>query len=129
MVDVAVLVGWSGTVEGAAALERGAAEALLRGLPLAVVDLSTRDDGGEAARRAVAALEPAPASAQVLRRPEHQDPVDALLDAVPGAGAELLVVGTRRRSPVGKFLMGSTAQRIILGSDVPVLVVKAGREG
>lgn len=126
---VAVLVGWSGTVEGAAALERGAAEALLRDLPLAVLDLSTRDDHGEAARRAVAALEPAPSSVEVLARPEHQEPVDALLDAVAGAGAQLVVVGTRRRSPVGKFLMGSTAQRIILGSDAPVLVVKAGREG
>lgn len=125
---VAVLVGWSGTVEGAAALERGATEALLRDLPLAVLDLSARDDHGEAARRAVAALDPAPSSVEVLRRPEHQEPVDALLDAVPGVRAQLLVVGTRRRSPVGKFLMGSTAQRIILGSDVPVLVVKAGRE-
>ncbi|WP_369051973.1 universal stress protein [Kineococcus terrestris] len=124
---VTVLVGWSGTDEGAAALERGAAEARLRDLPLAVLDLSERDDHGEAARRAVAALDPAPPSAQVLRRPEHQDPVDALLDAVPGAGAELVVVGTRRRSPVGKFLLGSTAQRIVLGADVPVLVVKAGR--
>ena len=126
---MAVLVGWSGTVEGAAALERGAEEALLRGLPLAVLDLSTRDDSGEAARRAVAELDPAPSSAEVLRRPEQQDPVEALLDAVPGARAQLVVIGTRRRSPVGKFLMGSTAQRIILGSDAPVLVVKAGRQG
>ncbi len=128
MVAVTVLVGWSGTVEGAAALERGAAEARLRDLPLAVLDLTAHDDHGEAARRAVAGLDPAPASAEVLRRPEHQEPVDALLDAVPGSGAELVVVGTRRRSPVGKFLLGSAAQRIILGSDVPVLVVKAGRQ-
>jgi len=128
-VGVSVLVGWSGTGEGAAALERGAAEALLRDLPLAVLDLSTRDDAGEAARRAVSELRAAPSSVEVLRRPEHQDPVDALLDAVPGAGAALVVIGTRRRSPVGKFLLGSTAQRIILGSDAPVLVVKAGREG
>ncbi|MEJ5945976.1 universal stress protein [Pseudokineococcus basanitobsidens] len=126
---MAVLVGWSGTVEGAAALERGVAEARLRDLPLAVLDLSAHDDHGEAARRAVDALAERPSSVDVLPRPEHQDPVDALLDAVPSSGAELVVVGTRRRSPVGKFLTGSTAQRVILGADVPVLVVKAGREG
>ncbi|WP_432497723.1 universal stress protein [Kineococcus gypseus] len=125
---VTVLVGWSGTAEGAAALRRGAAEARLRGLPLAVLDLGARDDHGEAARRAVAGLDPAPASAEVLHRPEHQEPVDALLDAVPGCGAELVVIGTRRRSPVGKFLLGSTAQRVVLGSEVPVLVVKADRQ-
>ena len=38
--------------------------------------------------------------------------------------AELLVIGARRRSPVGKFLLGSVTQSIILDSQVPVLVVK-----
>ncbi|MEJ5914566.1 universal stress protein [Pseudokineococcus sp. 1T1Z-3] len=126
---MAVLVGWSGSAEGAAALKRGAAEALLRDLPLAVLDLSTRDDHGEAARGAVGALVDKPSSVEVLVRPENQDPVDALLDAVPGTKAQLVVVGTRRRSPVGKFLLGSTAQQIILGSEAPVMVVKAGQEG
>ncbi|NNH24611.1 universal stress protein [Pseudokineococcus marinus] len=129
MVVVVVLVGWSGTAEGAAALERGAVEAQLRDLPLAVLDLGARDDHGEAARHAVAGLQPAPAAVRVLPRPEHQEPVDALLDAVVAEGADLVVVGTRRRSPVGKFLLGSTAQRVILGAEAPVLVVKAGREG
>jgi nucleotide-binding universal stress UspA family protein len=41
--------------------------------------------------------------------------------------ADLLVIGARRRSPMGKALMGSAAQAIILGADVPVLVVKTGR--
>jgi nucleotide-binding universal stress UspA family protein len=41
------------------------------------------------------------------------------------ADADLLVIGARRRSPVGKFLMGSIAQQIILEAPVPVLVVKA----
>ncbi|MCW2811511.1 MAG: hypothetical protein JWP61_1969, partial [Friedmanniella sp.] len=39
--------------------------------------------------------------------------------------AELLVIGARRRSPVGKFLLGSVTQTLILQSEVPVLVVKA----
>lgn len=46
----------------------------------------------------------------------------ALTDEV---GAELLVIGARRRSPVGKALLGSVAQTVILQANVPVLVVKA----
>ncbi len=38
---------------------------------------------------------------------------------------ELLVIGARRRSPVGKLFLGSVTQSIILHADVPVLVVKA----
>jgi nucleotide-binding universal stress UspA family protein len=44
---------------------------------------------------------------------------------VTGTDAELLVVGARRRSRVGKLLMGSVTQSIILDADIPVLVVKA----
>jgi nucleotide-binding universal stress UspA family protein len=42
-------------------------------------------------------------------------------------GADVLVIGARRRSPMGKALLGSAAQTIILGADVPVLVVKTDR--
>jgi nucleotide-binding universal stress UspA family protein len=40
-------------------------------------------------------------------------------------GADLLVIGARRRSPVGKALLGSVAQTVILEAALPVLVVKA----
>jgi nucleotide-binding universal stress UspA family protein len=39
--------------------------------------------------------------------------------------ADLLVIGARRRSPVGKALLGSVAQTIILEANMPVLVVKS----
>ena len=50
---------------------------------------------------------------------------DAVLALVERTKADLLVIGARRRSPVGKALLGSVAQTIILEANVPVLVVKA----
>ena len=38
--------------------------------------------------------------------------------------ADLIVVGIKRRSRVGKILMGSTAQFVILRAECPVLTVK-----
>jgi nucleotide-binding universal stress UspA family protein len=52
------------------------------------------------------------------------DVAEKVLQLTGETGAELLVIGARRRSPVGKFLLGSITQTIILESDVPVLVVK-----
>ena len=47
-----------------------------------------------------------------------------ILELAEKAAAELLVIGARRRSPVGKALLGSVAQSLILDADIPVLVVK-----
>lgn len=55
----------------------------------------------------------------------EDDVAQAILTRVADVGAELLVIGARRRSPVGKFLLGSVAQTVILEADVPVLVVKS----
>ena len=52
---------------------------------------------------------------------------DAVLGVAQEVGAELLVVGIQRRSPVGKALLGSNAQRIILNATCPVLTVRADR--
>ena len=49
---------------------------------------------------------------------------DAVVDLTNRLGADLLVLGARRRSPAGKALFGSVAQSIILEANVPVLVVK-----
>lgn len=50
---------------------------------------------------------------------------DAILGVAKEVGAQLLVVGIHRRSPVGKALLGSNAQRILLGATCPVLAVRA----
>ena len=38
--------------------------------------------------------------------------------------AELLVIGIRHRSPVGKLLLGSVSQQLLLECPKPVLAVK-----
>jgi nucleotide-binding universal stress UspA family protein len=53
----------------------------------------------------------------------------ALVVLTEQVSADLLVVGSRRRTPIGKFLLGSTVQRVVLDSPVPVLVVKAPDRG
>ncbi|MET0318785.1 MAG: universal stress protein, partial [Rhodococcus fascians] len=67
----------------------------------------------------------ADATFSVRVEPDGGDPAGAIVDLVADTGAELLVIGSKRRSAVGKFLMGSTVQRVLLDSPVPVLVVKA----
>jgi nucleotide-binding universal stress UspA family protein len=52
------------------------------------------------------------------------DLADALLGLVGEIDADLLVIGARRRSPVGKAILGSVAQTLILEANLPVLVVK-----
>jgi nucleotide-binding universal stress UspA family protein len=53
------------------------------------------------------------------------DIAETLLGLVDTLDADLLVIGARQRSPVGKALLGSVAQAVILHASVPVLVVKA----
>ncbi len=50
-----------------------------------------------------------------------RDVAEELADAVAETGAEVLVVGLRRRTAVGRLLLGSAAQRILLTVECPVL--------
>ncbi|SEP77819.1 universal stress protein [Natrinema salaciae] len=56
------------------------------------------------------------------------DPAETILEAADEDDSDLIVLGVRRRSPVGKVLFGSVAQAVILGSDRPVTVVSADRD-
>ena len=59
-----------------------------------------------------------------VRLTSSDDIADTVVEQAAEAEAEVLVIGARRRSPVGKLLLGSKAQRIILDAAAPVLVVK-----
>src|SRR5690606_41726799 len=52
------------------------------------------------------------------------DVAEDLVQLAQEQSAELIVIGLRRRSPVGKLFLGSNAQRILLDAPCPVLAVK-----
>ena len=49
---------------------------------------------------------------------------DVVIDEAVDAGAERLVIGIRKRTPVGKMLMGRVTQMILLDAPMPVIAVK-----
>lgn len=53
------------------------------------------------------------------------DPAHAVIQIAQRHDASMIVLGLRDRSPVGKVLLGSTAQRILLDATCPVLSVRA----
>lgn len=73
----------------------------------------------EAINAAAAAGVPA-----ALRPNDGPDAADLMIDASYDEEVELIVIGVRRRSPVGKLFLGSTAQRVILEAGCPVTAVK-----
>lgn len=62
-----------------------------------------------------------------ITQPLGVDTAGLILKVVADEGAGLLVIGLRHRSAVGKFLMGSVAQQILMDATVPVLSVKPGQ--
>lgn len=127
-----ILIGYVDTPEGEAALETGLAEARLRGADVIVVNSPRRgapvDDDMISAAQVQRVLERAKRAdvAAEVRQPLHDDDLPDTFEAlVLETGADLVVVGVRHRSPVGKLILGSDAQRILLEASVPVLAVKA----
>ena len=81
---------------------------------------------GRAQRQARPAATCATSSSRTTRPPTR--PTEILAQA-RSRDARLIVIGLRRRSPVGKLILGSTAQRVLLEADCPVLAVKRSSAG
>ena len=119
-----IVVGYSSRAEGRAALSRAITEAELRGAELLVVH--TSPDGEAAELRSV--LDASGIAYTIASTPDTEDPADELINAAEREDAEFIVIGLRRRSPIGKLLLGSNAQKVLLDASCPVLAVKAAPE-
>ena len=125
-----IVVGWMPDEFGEAALARAMEEARLRDGRVVVVN-ATRGDAlvddryADEEQLAALATELGGAGVEVdVRRSMGADVGDQVLAVAADEAADLVVIGLRRRSPVGKLLMGSVAQRILLGAECAVLAVK-----
>lgn len=115
---MSVAVAVTDSQEGHVALEAAALEAVQLTVPLVAINL-TGADLDTSAVVAGLSYEVVVPSASAL------DEVEQVLQVIE-ARPEItrLVVGVRRRSAVGKAILGSIAQRLILEAPVPVLSVK-----
>ena len=127
-----IVVGYVPTPEGRAAFERAIEEARLRKLRLIVVNASSGDalvDSRFASNQDWDAVQAQLAESGIEHETARQvaaiDPADQLLRVAHEANAELIVIGLRHRTPVGKFVLGSSAQTVLLAAECPVLAVKA----
>ncbi|WP_229053787.1 universal stress protein [Aeromicrobium sp. Leaf350] len=129
-----VVVAWSADEYGAAALAHGAAQAEQKHEDLVVVNVTRGDayvDRRYAADEEIARVTAAVKGLGLEVRVVHgvvDDVPTAVVDEIRTTRASLAVVGIRHRSPVGKMLLGSVAQRIILDAPCPVLAVKPDPE-
>lgn len=60
-----------------------------------------------------------------VRGEVHDDPGSGVVAAAEQVGADLIIVGGRKRSPTGKAVFGSTAQQVMLNADCPVTYVRS----
>ncbi|MCU0266469.1 MAG: universal stress protein [Actinomycetia bacterium] len=132
-----IVVGYVSRPEGRAALRVGVAEAKLRGARLLVVN-STKGGQQVDVGDAAAVGEELDAIRQELAQTgldfevrelaRGEEVSEDIISVAEESDATFIVIGLRRRTPVGKLIMGSHAQRILLDASCPVLAVKAGPE-
>ena len=129
-----VVVGFVPKPEGEAALKSAIEEAKLRSAKVVVVnshrggsefdqDASSKSDAEM--ERIRERLTEAGIEHEVRQLVRGFEPAEDLISIAEALDAELIVIGLRRRSPVGKLILGSNAQRILLDAQCPVLAVKA----
>ena len=126
-----VIVGYVPTPLGEATLRAGVDEARRRAEPLVVVNMSRDDvlvDPNRAKPDDLARVErdvtELGVDVEVVRIEQGSDPADVIVRVASERDASVIVIGLRHRTAVGKLIMGSAAQRILLVARCPVLAVK-----
>jgi nucleotide-binding universal stress UspA family protein len=127
-----ILVAYVPRPEGQAALEKGMEVAGRRQERLVVVNASPgghHDDPSLADSQDVERVENLLArsglDAQFKQFVRGKNPVTEIENLVEELQVSLLIIGLRKRTPVGKLILGSVAQDILLSVPCPVLAVKA----
>lgn len=126
-----IVVGYLPTPEGSAAVDHAMSEATLTSSRVVVVNTGHYGDFSHpnfATADDIDALDAQLTTAgiehEIRRSVNSASAAEAILEAASETSAELIVIGVRRRSPVGKLFAGSTAQHVLLDADCPVLAVK-----
>jgi nucleotide-binding universal stress UspA family protein len=127
-----ILVAYVPRPEGQTALDKGIELAKERGEFLIVVNATpggTGDDPSRADAQDVERVEQLLADAGVKSEFKQfvrgKNAVEELEDMVAANKVSILVIGLRKRSAVGKLIMGSMAQEILMNISCPILAVKA----
>ncbi len=127
-----IVVGFVPTKEGRAALARAVEEAKMRRARLVVINSNRGgrefDDDTKAAeaelQRVADELSGDGLELEVRQLVRGNEPAEDLISVANETEANLIVIGLRRRTPVGKLILGSNAQRILLDAPCAVLAVK-----
>jgi nucleotide-binding universal stress UspA family protein len=125
-----IVVGYTADRFGQAALDHGIAEARRRDTHLLVINSTTGEAYADPAfaqpaqERDVRARLATCGIRFEFSQPVGVDAAEELLSAMDRPEAELLVIGLKHRNPVGKLLLGSVSQQVLLECPKPVLAVK-----
>ena len=129
---MAIVIGFIPDQYGEAALAHGLDEAARRQTGVVVVNTTKGDalvDKRYLGAEGKVTLEQRLADSGVeheVRQTMGRDIADEILAVAADVHADAIVIGIRHRSPVGKLIMGSVAQRVIIDAACPVIAVKPG---
>jgi nucleotide-binding universal stress UspA family protein len=132
-----IVVGYVAKPEGRAALARALTEAKLRNAKLIVVssakggaslDPETAVSLDKEMEEVHRALHDSGVEHEVRQLVRGNEPSGDLVSVAQEVEADFIVIGLRRRSPVGKLILGSNAQQVLLEAPCPVMAVKADED-
>lgn len=131
-----IVVGYIPSPEGEAALTAAIDEAARRNEPVRVLNVgqddASRDDrflDDVRVNRLRERFGAAGVAIEMQQLVRGKEPAEEIVTVADELDASLIVIGLRRRTPTGKLLFGSQAQRILLDARCPVLSVKPSDGG